>query len=74
MTGTPSPYPLALDSTEPKKIPCEEDEYYAKYLKDLKGHKLAQHEGVKSSYNQCYIYDKDAEVESPDYVDEHIIE
>ena len=40
----------------------------------MKGHKLAQHEGVKSSYNQCYIYDKDAEVESPDYVDEHIIE
>ena len=44
------------DSTEPKKSPCEEDEYYAKYFKDLKGHKLAQHEGVKSSFNQCYTY------------------
>ena len=41
---------------EPKKLPCEEGEYYAKYLNDLKGHKLAQHEGVKSSYDQCYIY------------------
>ena len=44
------------DSTEqidPKQFPCEESEYYAKYVNKLKGHKLAQHEGVQSSYDQC---------------------
>jgi hypothetical protein len=31
---------------EHKQFPCEEGEYYAKYVNNLKGHKLAQHEGV----------------------------
>ena len=40
----------------PKNVHVKKMNIMQKYLKDLKGHKLAQHEGVKSSYNQCYIY------------------
>ena len=45
-----------LDSGEQikaKQYPCDECDYDAKYLNNLKRHKLAWHEGVKSSCDQC---------------------
>ena len=43
----------STEQIEAKQFPCEEGEYYAKYVNNLKGHKLAQHKGVQSSYDQC---------------------
>ena len=36
----------SAEQIEPKEFPCEEGEYYAKYVNNLKGHKLAQHKEV----------------------------
>ena len=44
------------EQMEPKQFPNAEGEYYSKYVNTLKGHKLAQHEGVQSSYYYIIIY------------------
>ena len=43
----------SVKQIEVKQYPCDECEYYVKYLNNLKRHILAQQEGVKSSYDQC---------------------
>ena len=44
---------IGTEQIEPKQFPCQEGEYYAKYVNKLKGYKLTQHEGVQSCYDQC---------------------